>query len=154
MQKLLLAFTAILWLTKVVSAQTETPLELSATTNQTPSFILTDPKEVLKHDGELVSVEGCVASAKLKEQVNGKPIFLDMFVAYPNNILTVAIWEDDQPKFLSAAEYDKKMVRITGKAKKKEFAQPGKAPQERVTISLHDPKQITILGDCPAVSRQ
>ncbi|MDO8367865.1 MAG: hypothetical protein Q7T20_13775 [Saprospiraceae bacterium] len=141
MQKWLLAFAMVLLLIKVVSAQTETPLELSATTNQTPSFILTDPKEVLKHEGELVVVEGCVASAKLKNQVNGKPIFLDLFVVYPDNIVTAAIWEKDQPKFLSAADYDKKMVRITGMAEKRKN-------QDRITISLREPKQITILGDC------
>ncbi len=141
MQKLMLAFATVLWIANIASAQTETPLELSATTNQTPSFILTDPKEVLKHEGELVSVEGCVASAILMENINGKPLFLNMFDPYPRNLFSVVIWGQDQANFLSAAEYDKKMVLISGMVEKSK-------DKERFTISLRNPKQITILGDC------
>ncbi len=141
---------AMLLLNSLAKAQTDNPLQASDSISADRSFILTDPQEVLKHDGELISVEGCVVRASLKEQVKGKPIFLDMFVAYPNNVLTIAIWEEDQSKFLTAAEYQQKMVRVTGKAKKKVNTQPGKNPTERITISLHDPKQITILGDCPS----
>ncbi|MFN0176891.1 MAG: hypothetical protein ACKVU0_19775 [Saprospiraceae bacterium] len=148
MQKCFLAFAMVLWLANVSFAQTEAPLELSVTTSSDRSFILTDPQEVLKHEGELVVVEGCVINASWKEQVKGRPIFLDMFDAFPNNILTVAIWEEDQAQFLAASEYHQKMVRVTGKAKKRAAKPSDKAPMDRVTISLHDPKQITILGDC------
>ncbi len=141
MQKLMLAFATVLWIANIASAQTETPLELSATTNQTPSFILTDPKEVLKHEGELVSVEGCVASAILMENINGKPLFLNMFDPYPRNLFSVVIWGQDQANFLPATEYDKKMVRISGMVEKSKA-------KERFTISLRNSKQITILGDC------
>jgi len=143
MQKSILTFAVVLLLAKVVSAQTETPLELSATTHQTPSFILTDPKEVIKHEGELVSVEGCVASAILMENINGKPLFINMFDPYPRNLFSVVIWGKDQANFLSAAEYDKKKVRISGMVEKSKT-------KESFTISLRNPKQITILGDCPA----
>ena len=141
MQKYFLTFPIVLLLINVVSAQTETPMELSVTTNQTPSFILTDPKEVLKHEGELVVVEGCVASATLMENINGKPLFINMFDPYPHNLFSVVIWDKDQANFLNAAEYDKKMVRISGMLEKSKN-------KERFTISLRDSKQITILGDC------
>jgi len=141
MQKCLLTFAVVFLLIKMVSAQTETPLELSATTNQTPSFILTDPKEVLKHEGELVVVEGCVASATLMENINGKPLFINMFDPYPRNLFSVVIWGQDQAYFLLAAGYDKKKVRISGMVEKSKT-------KERYTISLRNPKQITILGDC------
>lgn len=123
-------------------------LALAQNEAQTASFILTDPNEVLKHENELVVVEGCVMSAKRMDQVNGKPIFLDMFAAYPNNVLTIAIWEEDQSKFQGPEAYDKKRVRVSGRAKKRATPSEGKTAQERVTISLHDPKQITILEDC------
>lgn len=148
MQKCFLGFLAILLLADLAKAQTDNPLQASDSLATDRTFILTDPLEILKHDGELITVEGCVVRATLKEQVKGKPIFLDMFVAYPNNVLTIAIWEEDQFKFLAAADYQQKMVRVTGRAKKKAATQPGKTPPERITISLHDPKQITILGDC------
>ncbi len=148
MQKCFLVLLAMLSLQNLAKAQTDNSLQVSDSLSADRSFILTDPQEILKHDGELITVEGCVARASLKEQVKGKPVFLDMFVAYPNNVLTIAIWEEDQPKFLAAADYQQKMVRVSGRAKKKTYTQPGKTPQDRVTISLHDPKQITILGDC------
>ena len=148
MQKKNFPIAAFILLHLLVKAQTDNELYPIDTIQKLPSFIITDPREVLKNDGELITVQGCVVRAVLKEQVKGKPVFLDMFVAFPNNILTVAIWEEDQAQFLPAAAYHQKMVRVTGRAKKKTFVQPGKASQERVTISLHNPRQITILGDC------
>lgn len=141
MQKCFLAFAMVLWLSNVSFAQTEAPLELSVTTSSDRSFILTDPKEVLKHEGELVVVEGCVASAILMENINGKPLFINMFEPYPHNLFSVVIWGQDQHNFLSATEYDKKLVRISGMVKKSK-------EKERFTISLRNSKQITILGDC------
>ncbi len=86
-------------------------------------------------------VEGCVASATLMENINGKPLFINMFDPYPRNVFSVVIWGQDQANFLSAAEYDKKMVRISGMVEKSKT-------KERFTISLRNSKQITILGDC------
>ena len=147
MQKSMLLLTTLLLLSQFALAQTD-PLQKSDSLSADRSFILTDPQEVLKHDGELITVEGCVVRASLKEQVKGKPIFMDMFVAYPENVLTIAIWEEDQPNFLQASDYQQKVIRVTGKAKKKTYTPPGKAPQERITISIKEAKQITILRDC------
>ena len=141
MQKCFLAFAMVLWLANAGFAQVEAPLELSVTTSSDRSFILTDPKEVLKHEGELVGVEGCVAGAILMENVNGKPLFINMFDPYPHNLFSVVIWGQDQSQFLSAAEYDKKLVRISGMVEKSKN-------KGRFTINLRNPKQITILGDC------
>ena len=147
MQKPMLLLATLLLLSQKALAQTDLSQTIDSLSADR-SFILTDPKEVLKHDGELVIVEGCVVRAGLKDQVKGKPIFMDMFVAYPENVVTIAIWEEDQPNFLQAADYQQKVVRVTGKAKKKTYTPPGKAPQERVTISIKEAKQITILRDC------
>ncbi|MFN0215477.1 MAG: hypothetical protein ACKVT2_14560 [Saprospiraceae bacterium] len=141
MQKCFLTFVVVLQLIHLVSAQIETPLELSITANQAPAFVITDPKEVLKHEGELVVVEGCVASATLMENANGKPLFINMFDPYPHNLFSVVIWGQDQSSFLSAAEYNQKMVRISGMVEKSK-------KNERFTINLRNPQQITILGDC------
>lgn len=148
MQKYYFVLAGVLWLSLTTNAQTDNTLQVIDSLTSSRSFVITDPKEVLKYDNELISVEGCVVRSSLKEQVKGKPIFMDMFVPYPDNVLTIAIWEEHQSKFLPAADYQQKKVRVTGKAKKKVYNQPGKAPQERVTISIYDPKQITILGDC------
>lgn len=147
MHKAILILAAIIGLSTALKSQQEAPLELHAVASNTPSFIITDPAEVLQHVGELVTVQGCVVSAKLKERVKNKPIFLDMFAAYPDNLFAVAIWEKDQPKFLSAIEYHQKIVRITGRVHKEEPTQAGKE-NVRPLISLHEPNQIQILGDC------
>lgn len=113
-------------------------------------FILTSPQAVLQQEGALVTVEACVESAKLADWVSGKPIFLNLFDDYPANEVAAVIWEENHDKFLPPTDYQQKMVRITGKVKLKTSTQPGKTPKTRATISLHDPQQITILGDCPA----
>ncbi|MFZ4783780.1 MAG: hypothetical protein ACOYLC_15810 [Armatimonadaceae bacterium] len=148
MQKYYLILAGVLWLSASAIAQTDNTIQVIDSLTNTKSFVITDPREVLKYDNELISVEGCIVRASLKDQIKGKPIFMDMFVPYPDNVLTMAIWEEHQSKFLPAADYQQKKVRVTGKAKKKVYNRDGKAPQERVTISLYDPKQITILGDC------
>ena len=147
MQKILLSLALVMSLVSMAKAQTDRTLQEIDSLTASPKFIITDPQEVLKHDNELIVVEGCVVKASLKENVKGKPIFMDMFVAYPNNVLTIAIWEEDQAQFLSAADYQQKKVRVSGRAKKKTYTNAGKT-QERVTISLHNPNQITILEDC------
>lgn len=150
MQKLSLLLASIFYFSGLANAQTDKPLTPIDSLGNDRSFILTDPQEILKHDDELITIEGCVVRATLKEQIKGKPIFLDLFAPYPENVLTVVIWEDDQAQFLSAEAYQQKMVRVSGKAKKKTYTNPGKGPKERISISLKSPKQITILGDCPA----
>lgn len=150
MQKRSLLFAAVFFFSVFANAQTDKPSAPIDSLANDRSFILTDPLEVLKHEDELITVEGCVVRATLKEQIKGKPIFLDIFAPYPQNVLTVVIWEDDQAQFLSAEHYQQKMIRVSGKAKKKTYTNPGNGPKERISISLKNPKQITILGDCPA----
>jgi hypothetical protein len=130
----------LLWLCwSSLSAQTDTPAV--DTTLERLGFILTDPQEIVKHEGELISIEGCIVKASFNDRLKGKPIFLDMFAPYPNNPFSVVIWESNQAEFLPALEYNKKMVRITGRLVRKKN-------QERLSIELHNPKQINILGPC------
>jgi hypothetical protein len=56
-------------------------------------------------------------------------------------LFSVVIWESNQAEFLPALEYNQKMVRITGRPKRNKN-------QERLSIELHNPKQISILGPC------
>lgn len=141
MQKYLLLIAAALCCANLAFAQTEAPLELSATTSNRPDFILTDPQEIIKHEGEFISLEGCIVSASLRSETNGKPLFINLFDPYPRNLFSVIIWGDDQHKFLSAADYTQKMVRITGRLEK---GKNGGRP----SIHLKESKQITILSDC------
>lgn len=141
MQKHLLLLVAWLCCASISLAQTEIDPELGAVGSTKPDFILTDPQEVIKHEGELISVEGCIVGTSLRSETNGKPLFINLFDPYPRNLFSVIIWGDDQHKFLSAAEYTQKMVRITGRLEK---GKNGGRP----SIHLKESKQITILSDC------
>jgi len=141
MRYALLFLLAFLGVQNALHAQSDGQVLLLQDSNAERPFILSEANEVLEHIGELITIEACVVSAKRNDRAKGKPIFLDMFAAFPNNTFSVAIWEENQHEFLSAAEYDKKMVRITGRAVQK-------PNQSRPLISLHNPRQITILGDC------
>lgn len=138
----LLSLLLVFGLHNALLAQSDEPAPslIGSDTTDRP-LILREAKDVLEHLGELITIEGCIVGAKRHERGKGKPVFLDMFAAFPNNVFSVAIWEENQHEFLSAGEYDKKMVRITGRAVQK-------PNQSRPLISLHNPRQITILGDC------
>lgn len=119
----------------------QSDLPAADSTMERADFIITDPKEVVQHEGALITIEGCIVRATYNDRLKGKPIFLDMFAPYPDNSFSVVIWESNQSKFLPALEYHQKMVRITGRPLRKKN-------QERLSIELHNPKQITILGPC------
>lgn len=119
----------------------QSDLPAADSTLERADFILTDPKEIAQHEGALITIEGCIVRATYNDRLKGKPIFLDMFAPYPDNPFSVVIWESNQSKFLPAVEYHQKMVRITGRPLRKKN-------QERLSIELHNPKQITILGPC------
>ncbi len=109
----------------------------SALTENT--LVLTDKNEVLKHVGELVVIEGVVVQVSYAEKAGGKPIFLNMFDPYPNNLFSVIIYEDNLKKFLAKEEYLNKPVRITGMLR---ASQDVKRPP---SINLKNPSQIRIL---------
>jgi hypothetical protein len=142
MQKGLSWLALLLLYTSGTFAQTEQELQTGGHASQLPSMVFTDPKEIIRHEGEIVVLEGCVAGASLRLETNGKPLFINMFDPYPRNLFTVVIWGSDQHKFLTASEYNQKLVRITGLLEKS-------PKQGRHTISLRKPEQIKILGNCP-----
>jgi hypothetical protein len=55
--------------------------------------------EAKQHVGETATVCGVVASARYSERARGKPTFLDIDKAYPQQIFTVVIWGDNRAKF-------------------------------------------------------
>jgi hypothetical protein len=51
--------------------------------------------EAPKHVGEQATVCGIVANKHVASQSRGKPTFLDIDKSYPNQSLTVVVWESD-----------------------------------------------------------
>lgn len=70
-----------------------------------------------KYIGEVKTVCGTVESAFYSYRSNGKPTFLNIDKAYPNNEFMIVIWGGDRYKFnpVPEKEYLKKNVCVTGK---------------------------------------
>jgi hypothetical protein len=51
-----------------------------------------------KHVGEQTTVCGQIASKHTAEGARGKPMFLDLDHAFPNQTFTIVIWETDKGK--------------------------------------------------------
>lgn len=55
--------------------------------------------QALQHVGQTASVCGSVASTTYATQSRGRPTFLNLDKAYPNETFTIVIWEEDRSKF-------------------------------------------------------
>ena len=72
--------------------------------------------EVSKHIGDSVTVCGPVASMRYFETSNRKPTFLNIGDKYPNQQITLVIWEDARKDFKEAPEsLLNKKICITGR---------------------------------------
>ena len=63
------------------------------------------PDQAVDHIGEYKTVKGLVASAKYLSRVKGRPTFLNLDEAYPNQVFTVVIWGDTRDQFEVDPEY-------------------------------------------------
>ena len=63
------------------------------------------PDQAIDHIGEYKTVKGLVASAKYLSRVKGRPTFLNLDIAYPNQVFTIVIWEDTRDQFPDDPEY-------------------------------------------------
>jgi hypothetical protein len=64
-----------------------------------PFAALLVPDEAPKHLGELATVCGMVASANYAAGSRGRPTFLNLDKAYPNQTFTAVIWDEDRGSF-------------------------------------------------------
>ena len=69
------------------------------------SGIMISPKEAINHIGEYKTVKGMVVSGKYLSRVKGRPTFLNLGEAYPNQVFTVVIWGDTRDQFEEDPEY-------------------------------------------------
>lgn len=68
-----------------------------------------------KHIGETATVCGQVASAHYGATTRGRPTFLNLDSAYPNQVFTVVIWGSDRSKFGDPEQkYASKRICVTG----------------------------------------
>ena len=74
-------------------------------------------EDVSKHVRDSVKVCGLVAGVRFLEQANNKPTLINIGGAYPNQLLTVVIWEDVRKKFEKTPEelFQNKNICVTGK---------------------------------------
>jgi DNA/RNA endonuclease YhcR with UshA esterase domain len=95
------------------------------------------PAQAGSHVGEVATVCGIVASTRYASSTRGKPTFLNLGKAYPNQIFTVMIWGEDREKFGEPEEkYRDKNICVTGL-----ISMYRGVPE----IIAKDPKQIRII---------
>ncbi len=63
------------------------------------SQTLTELRNVSKHIGDSISVEGVVFGGKYFDSSKGSPTFLNIGAKYPDALLTLVIWGDVRNKF-------------------------------------------------------
>lgn len=94
------------------------------------------PSQAKDHIGEKATVCGKVASTRYAATTRGKPTFLNLDKAYPNQVFTVLIWGESREKFgTPEATYLDKQICATGK-----IAQYRNAPEIVVT----EPRDIEV----------
>ena len=91
------------------------------------------PEDARQHVGETATVCGTVASAHYAPQSRGKPTFLDMGHAYPNEDFTAVIWGEDRAKFSALDSLAGQRVCVTG---------PISQYRGRPEVMLRDPSQL------------
>ena len=69
------------------------------------------------HVGEQATVCGVVKSARWASNSNRRPTFLNLDEAYPRQLFTVVIFEENRGKFTPPPEtqFDKKRICVSGK---------------------------------------
>jgi hypothetical protein len=74
-------------------------------------------EDALKHVGDSKKTCGKVAGIRFMETAKGQPTLINIGAAYPNQLLTVVIWEDLRRQYEKAPEelFKDKDVCITGK---------------------------------------
>jgi len=97
--KRIYSFLLACMVTGIVNAQTKIELD-----------------EVSNHIGDSVTVCGLVASMRFFENSNRKPTFLNIGDKYPNQKITLVIWDDVRKNFKEAPEtFLNKKICITGR---------------------------------------
>ena len=74
-------------------------------------------EDVSKHVGDSVSVCAKVAGGRFLEDMENGPTFLTLGAAYPDQLLTLVIWQDQRGQYTPAPEeqYIDKDICVTGK---------------------------------------
>jgi Protein of unknown function (DUF3761) len=102
---------------------------------QAPQLKKWTAAEAKDHIGEQATVCGKVTSTRYAATTRGKPTFLNLDKAYPNQVFTVLIWGENRAKFGTPEEqYRDKQVCVTGK-----ITEYRGAPE----MVISDPAQVT-----------
>src|SRR5258708_30244898 len=92
------------------------PLASSDLIAQAPRVKQLTAGEAKDHIGERATVCGKVASTRYAATTRGRPTFLNLDKAYPNQVFTVLIWGESREKFgTPEVTYRDKHICATGK---------------------------------------
>lgn len=100
-------------------------------------------QNVRDHVGDSVKLKALIYGGKYLQNVKGSPTFLNVGGQYPNELLTLVIWNNTRREFIQAPEdiYNHKMAWITGKVI---------LYKDRPEIVISNPDQIKEVIEAPA----
>jgi hypothetical protein len=94
-------------------------------------------EDISKHVGDSVKVCAKIYGGIYLDRSKGTPTFLNAGGAYPNDLLTIVIWENSRKEFKDKPEefYKNKNVCITGKVE---------LYKEKPQIVVHEESQLAV----------
>lgn len=100
--------------------------------------------EAAKQVGNKVLVKAKVVGIHTAKNAKGKPTFIDLDVPFPNNPLSIIIFEQNIAKFAPLETYKNKTILIEGLVRRRVYKYRGKE-RVRSQIELKRPTSLTIV---------
>ena len=100
--------------------------------------------EAAKQVGSKVLVKAKVVGIHTAKNAKGKPTFIDLDVPFPNNPLSIIIFEQNIAKFAPLETYKNKTILIEGLVRRRVYKYRGKE-RVRSQIELKRPTSLTIV---------
>lgn len=124
--------------------QINAQLAKGITSQQQPKTDTLSSTEASKQVGNNVIVRAKIVGIHTAKNAKGKPTFIDLDVPFPNNSLSIIIFEQNVAKFAPLESYKNKTVLIEGLVRRRVYKYRGKE-RVRSQIELRTPNNLTII---------
>lgn len=114
------------------------------TSKQQPKTDTLTATEAAKQAGNKVIVRAKIVGMHTAKNAKGKPTFIDLDVPFPNNPLSIIIFEQNIAKLAPLETYKNKTVLIEGLVRRRVYKYRGKE-RVRSQIELRTPNNLTIV---------
>lgn len=124
--------------------QINAQLVTDITSKQQPKTDTLTAAEAAKQAGNKVIVRAKIVGMHTAKNAKGKPTFIDLDVPFPNNPLSIIIFEQNIAKLAPLETYKNKTVLIEGLVRRRVYKYRGKE-RVRSQIELRTPNNLTVV---------